>query len=111
MNIKESIGLLLKEVEKLNLKHCNKCLDLKANECTICRKDNFFVVHDDGAYLNIKETKTDKGKDSFFGFVLEGSNISLEGDIIVDLNTFIEIFKLKDFEKIEEKYNQYILFI
>jgi hypothetical protein len=73
--------------------------------CNKCNSKNDIELYEYGVYLNVKITN-----DSYVGIILQDSDGPDLNDIIVDLDIFIQIIKLQDFNKYLEKYETLVLF-
>jgi hypothetical protein len=111
MNFIEAKKIILKEIKNLNIKHCGVPIDYKKNySCKVCVREYLLHFSHDGIYLNLLESDNELN-DFYISFVLSGSSCKGPEDISLDLDTFIEMLKLADFDEYIKKYNQYILFI
>jgi hypothetical protein len=113
MNFIEARKTVIEQINKLKIKHCpDSIIEDNYNNyiCNKCFKSSLLVIANAGVYLNIKLRNGYNNDGNYSGFVLKDSRSYNDGDIILELDEFLNILNLQDFEKYEEKYNSLILF-
>jgi hypothetical protein len=111
MNFIEAKEIILNQICNLQIKCiCGSYIIHDKNRCDnfYCLKCSLHIIEfqESGIYMNI----INDAKNFWCGFSLNNSKIYNDIDIYVDLDDFINIAKIADFNKYIEKYNNLILF-